>query len=145
MKTNENKIVRCYNFSMRTSKDANEKGIIEGRPVVYDSKTDLGWFDEIIDRGALDSTDLKDIRFLVNHDISMIPLARSRNNNENSTMFLEKDEKGLKIRLRLDIENNSEARNLYSAVERGDIDGMSFMFDVGVEEWENEDTEHPTR
>lgn len=145
MKTNENKIVRCYNFSMRTSKDANEKGIIEGRPVVYDSKTDLGWFDEIIDGGALDSTDLKDIRFLVNHDISMIPLARSRNNNENSTMYLEKDEKGLKIRLRLDIENNSEARNLYSAVERGDIDGMSFMFDVGVEEWENEDTEHPTR
>lgn len=45
----------------------------------------------------------------------------------------------------LDVENNSEARALYSAVERGDISGMSFMFSVDDEEWENLESDHPTR
>lgn len=141
----KDKITRCYNFEMRTRRDETEKGIIEGRPIVYDSRTNLDYFDEIIVRGALDKTDLKDVRFLVNHDLTMIPLARSRNNNENSTMFMDVDEKGMFIRLKLDIENNSEARNLYSAIERGDIDGMSFMFDVRGEKWEDEQSDHPTR
>ena len=140
-----NKTTRCYNFEMRTRRDETEKGIIEGRPIVYDSRTDLDYFDEIIVQGALDKTDLKDVRFLVNHDLNMIPLARSRNNNENSTMFMKIDEKGMFIRLKLDIENNSDARNLYSAIERGDIDGMSFMFEVRGETWEDEQSDHPTR
>jgi phage head maturation protease len=37
---------------------------------------------------------------------------------------------GMKIRVNLDTENNAEARALYSAVKRGDISGMSFMFSV---------------
>ena len=139
------KITRCYNFEIRTSRDEAERGIIEGRAIVYDSLTNLGYFDEIITAGALKNTDLKDVRFLVNHDTTMIPLARSRNNNENSTMQLIVDEKGLKIRVKLDIENNSEARNLYSAIERGDITGMSFMFTIRGESWENENSDHPKR
>lgn len=139
------KITRCYNFEIRTSKDESERGIVEGRPIVYDSLTDLGWFSEIIARDALKNTDLKDVRFLVNHDTSMIPLARSRNNNDNSTMLLTVDEKGLKIRVKLDLENNSDARKLYSAIERGDITGMSFMFTIRAEKWEDEETEHPKR
>ena len=76
----------------------------------------------------------------------MIPLARSRNNNENSTMQLSvDDEVGMKIRVNLDTENNADARALYSAVERGDISGMSFMFTVDSDTWENEDTDHPQR
>lgn len=118
---------------------------ITGRPIVYDSKTNLGYFDEIIERGALDKADLKDVRFLVNHDTSKIPLARSRNNNKNSTMQLSVDEKGMVIRVHLDIENNAEAKSLYSAVQRGDISGMSFMFAINDEEWENLDGDHPTR
>ena len=140
----KNKVVRSYNFEMRAIQE-NERGVIEGRAIVYDSVTDLFYFDEVIAAGALDNTDLKDVRFLVNHDTSMIPLARSRNNNENSTMQLIVDEKGLKIRVKLDIENNSDARNLYSAIERGDISGMSFMFFVRGEKWENENTDHPKR
>lgn len=142
---NENLTQRCYNFEMRASKDENEKGIIEGRAIVYDSVTDLGYFDEIIEAGALKNTDLKDVRFLVNHNTDMIPLARSRNNNENSTMQLIVDEKGLKILVKLDIENNAEARALYSAIERGDITGMSFMFTIRAENWEGENTDHPKR
>jgi HK97 family phage prohead protease len=105
----------------------------------------LGYFDEIIKRGALKGANLKDVRFLVNHDMSRIPLARSRNNNENSTMQLTPDDDGLSIRVTLDVENNSEARALYSAVQRGDISGMSFLFAVGDEDWAGLDTDHPTR
>lgn len=135
---------RSYMCEVRA--DESEKGkIIVGRPIVYDSKTDLGWFDEVIESGALTFTDLKDVRFLVNHDTRGIPLARSRRNNGNSTMTLTVDEAGLGIDVQLDTENNSEARALYSAVQRGDISGMSFMFSVGDEEWEDLDTDHPTR
>lgn len=137
---------RAYNFDIRADKDDEKrKGVITGRPIVYESKTDLGFFDEIIARGALDGAKLTDVRFLVNHDLSKIPLARSRNNNENSTMQLSPDKDGMSIRVDLDTENNSEARALYSAVERGDITGMSFMFSIKDEEWDGLDTEHPTR
>lgn len=140
---------RNYNFEIRAEKKEGEenkgKYTLYGLPIVYDSRTDIGYFDEIIEKGALDKADLKDVRFLVNHDLSKIPLARSRNNNENSTMRLKKTDKGLEVEIDLDADNNSEARNLYSAITRGDITGMSFMFGIDGEEWENLESEHPTR
>lgn len=135
---------RSYSFEVR-AEETEQGNIITGRPIVYNSRTDLGWFDEIIEPGALNNTDLTDVRFLVNHDTSKIPLARSRRNNGNSTMQLTVDNEGMSIRVTLDTENNAEARALYSAVQRGDISGMSFMFGVSDEEWENIDSDHPTR
>lgn len=135
---------RSYSFEVRAEETERGK-TITGRPIVYNSRTDIGWFDEIIEAGALDNADLTDVRFLVNHDISKIPLARSRRNNGNSTMQLIVDAAGMGITVDLDTENNSEARALYSAVERGDISGMSFMFSVRDEEWDNLESEHPTR
>lgn len=136
---------RSYNFEVRADQDDQGGSIITGRPIVYDSMTDLGWFNEIIERGALKNTNLQDVRFLVNHDTSKIPLARSRKNNKNSTMQLTVDDDGLAIRVTLDTENNADARSLYSAVQRGDISGMSFMFSVNDEEWEDLQSDHPTR
>lgn len=136
---------RSYTFEARAEKNESGQNVIVGRPIVYDQKTDLGFFDEIIERGALDKTDLRDVRFLVNHDTSKIPLARSRRNNENSTMQLTVDNDGMGIRVTLDTENNSDARALYSAVERGDISGMSFMFSVKRDEWDDLESDHPTR
>jgi HK97 family phage prohead protease len=135
---------RSFSFDVR-AEETEQGNIITGRPIVYNSRTNLGEFDEIIESGALMSTDLTDVRFLVNHDLSKIPLARSRRNNGNSTMQLTVDNIGMNIRVALDTENNSEARALYSAVQRGDISGMSFMFGVSDEEWENLESEHPTR
>jgi HK97 family phage prohead protease len=112
---------------------------------VYGQRTNLGWYDEIIEQGALDTTDLKDVRFLVNHNTDMIPLARSRNNNERSTMQLITDADGMTVRVDLDTENNADARSLYSAVERGDISGMSFMFTVDKDAWEDLESEQPLR
>jgi HK97 family phage prohead protease len=136
---------RNYAFEVRAEQDDKHGAIITGTPIVYESKTDLFDFFEIIDRGALDKADLTDVRFLVNHDTSKIPLARSRRNNENSTMQLSLDKDGMKIRVDLDVENNSEAKALYSAVQRGDITGMSFMFAIREDSWEDLDTDKPTR
>ena len=136
---------RFYTFEIRSEQNEDEVGIIHGRPIVYDSRTDLGYFDEVIERGALDEADLKDVRFLVNHDTSMIPLARSRNNNANSTMQMTVDAQGMAIRVNLDTKNNSDSRSLYSAIERGDITGMSFMFSVDEDRWTELEGDHPTR
>lgn len=135
---------RSYNFEVRASENDN-KAIITGRPIVFNSRTDLGYFDEIIEPGALDKADLSDVRFLVNHDTSKIPLARAKKGDSNSTMKMSVDKDGLSINVELDIENNPEARSLYSAIRRGDISGMSFMFSIDGEEWENIESEHPTR
>ena len=139
------KEIQIFNFEIRAEQNEEHGHFLTGRPIVYDQRSDLGWFDEIIDTGALDYTDLKDVRFLINHNTDMIPLARSRNNNEHSTMQLIPDQDGLGIRVDLDTENNSDARSLYSAVERGDISGMSFMFKADKDSWDDIDSEHPTR
>ena len=136
---------RAFTFEVRA--EENERGrILTGRPVVYNSRTNLGFFDEIIEPGALDGTDLTDVRFLVNHNTNMIPLARSRRNNGNSTMQMSVDAEGLFLNyVLLDTENNADARALYSAVQRGDLSGMSFMFRVDGEKWDDLESDHPTR
>ena len=55
------------------------------------------------------------------------------------------EEDGVHMRAKLDIENNPRAKELYSAVERGDVDGMSFAFSVNGEQWSDLDAEMPLR
>ena len=142
----ETKEIRSFDCEFRADTNEEHGHFIVGRPIVFNSRTDLGWYDEIIDDGALNNTDLKDVRLLVNHNIDMIPLARSRNNTEGSTMKLTPvDGVGLDMRADLDIENNSDARALYSAVERGDLSGMSFMFVIDADSWDDIDSDHPVR
>ena len=138
--------IRAFIFEVRAEQDEEHGHFLTGQPIVYNERTNLGWYDEIIDEDALAETDLRDVRFLVNHNTDMIPLARSRNNNANSTMQLSVDpDVGMNIRVNLDTENNAEAKSLYSAVERGDISGMSFMFSVDKDAWDDLESEHPTR
>lgn len=136
---------RSYDFEMRAENNEEYGNFVEGRAIVFGRPYDNGWFTEYIDAGALDNTDLKDVRLLVNHDTSMIPLARSRRNNKNSTMQLTADAEGLMMRANLDTERNSQAQALYSAADRGDVTGMSFMFTIDGDKWEELDTEHPIR
>ena len=140
------KAIRTFDFEVRAGIDEEHGHTLTGQPIVYNERTDLGWYDEIIANGALAETDLRDVRFLVNHNTDMIPLARSRNNNANSTMQMEVIEgKGMTIRVDLDTENNADAKALYSAVERGDISGMSFMFSIDGYKWDDKESDHPTR
>lgn len=139
------KELRSFEFDVRAENDEKHGHMLTGMPIVFDATTDLGFFFERIAPGALDAADLRDVKFLVNHNIDMIPLARSRRNNENSTMQLMIGSAGMDIRVDLDTENNADARALYSSVERGDISGMSFMFTVDRDEWQDLDSDKPTR
>ena len=139
------KEIRTFSFECRAEQNEEHGTFITGTPIVFEQKTDLGFCDEVIARTALDGTDLKDVRFLIGHDTSMVPLARSRNNNENSTMQMTITERGMEIRVDLDVAGNPRAAELYSAVKRGDISGMSFMFTVDKDSWDDADSDHPTR
>lgn len=136
---------RNFTFDVRADTDDENGAYITGRPIVFESRTNLGCCDEIIRAGALDDADLSDVRFLVNHNTDMIPLARYKEGVKNSTMQIQIDKDGLVMRVNLDIENNQDARALYSAVQRGDVSGMSFMFTIDSDEWEGLETDHPTR
>lgn len=138
--------IRNMSFEIRAEENQKHGKHIVGTPIVYGQTIQFGWRREVIDPGAVDDkTDLKDVRFLIGHNVEMVPLARSRNNNENSTMQLIRTDSGVDIRVDLDVENNSDARKLYSAVKRGDISGMSFMFTVDKSMWEEEDSDNPLR
>lgn len=127
-----------------------EGNVVEGHAAVFGQSANIGgWFHEVIQRGAFDKTDFRDVLYSAcNHDSirsHRIPLARSRNNNANSTLQLKVDDQGLWTRASLDVERNAEARALYSAVERGDISGMSLVMYIGEDRWEGLDTDMPTR
>ena len=135
---------------VRAEHDEERGAIITGHPIVFNQETEIetwaGKIQEVIDPEAIDGeTDMRDVRFLVGHDTTRIPLARSRNNNENSTMQLTPDEIGLAMRASIDTENNGTAKELYSAAGRGDISGMSFMFRVDKDSWDGLDTDRPLR
>lgn len=127
-----------------TARAEGETGTIHGRPIVFNSRTDLGYFDEIIDPRALDQADLTDVRLCLNHDTSYV-YARSRRNNPRSTMRLAVGPEGMDIEADLAIGQSPRAQDYYSAVERGDMDKMSFMFSVKRDEWMDLESDHPTR
>lgn len=113
-----------------------EEGIIEALPVVFNSYSvpiyDF-WqeeeFREIIKPNALDNTDLSDVLMLVNHNDNMIPLARTREGASGlGVLNLEITERGLHVSTKLDIENSTQAREIYTAVKNGIMRGMSFCF-----------------
>lgn len=101
--------------------------ILEGMPIVYDKPTTIndpaGKYIEIIRPGALDSADLSDARLLYNHDLNKVPLARTP-----KTMKFEADPAGLKMVASLP--DTPEAKSVHTAVQRGDLSGMSFTFKV---------------
>ncbi len=109
------------------SADGEKALVLSGRPVVYDTPTRIndisGSYIEIIERGALDNADLHDVRLLVGHDTSKIPLARTP-----KTMSLQLDEDGLTFTATLP--NTEAGREAYEAVQRGDLRGMSYAFVV---------------
>ena len=135
-------IMRGYDWSYET-REEDGLGIVEGHPVVYNQTADLGYFEETIEAGALDKTDMRDVRLCLNHDTGVV-YARSRANNADSTMRIWTEDDGLHFRASLDLENPL-AKAYYSMIDRRDIDKMSFMFSVGEDRWEDLETEKPKR
>lgn len=110
---------------VRAAKSENGELLLEGNPIVYDTpatiKTRSGSFKEVIKGGALKGVDLNDTHLFYNHDTSKIPLARAPR-----TMQLNETRDGLEMSATLP--DTEEARAIHTAVERGDLTGMSFAF-----------------
>ena len=92
-------------------------------------------FIERIAPGAFRKTlsETPDVRLLINHE--GLPLARTKN----GTLRLTEDQTGLYMDA--DLPDTQAARDLYTLVERGDVDQMSFAFRVIRQKWNEGRTE----
>lgn len=118
-----------------------ENGVITGVPIVFGQSTDIGgWFEEIIEPGAISPDILRDVAFFYNHDLRSKPLARTRTGKLTLTVT----DAGVDMTASVNRER-TDVNDLYLAIQDGDIDGMSFMFRVSKETWEREDTDYPLR
>lgn len=124
-----NKEIRCFQVEMKAIDSEENKMIIEGYPVVFESPATHG-FTEIIDRKALDSCDMSDVPLKYNHTDNHLIMARTRNNS----LELKKDEKGLYMRAELlDTTSNID---VYKAIKAGLLDKMSFAFTVNEDSYD---------
>ena len=105
-----------------------EKMIVEGYAVVFDSITDMGYRKELIDRNAFNGCDMSDVCMKYNHEDNVLIMARTRNNS----LQLIIDDRGLKIRAELlDTQNN---KDIYKMIKARLLDKMSFSFTVSSED-----------
>lgn len=106
-----------------------------GYAAVFNSRTQLGWFDEEIAPGAFSQSlsEGDDVRALFNHDSGSVIGRRNA-----KTLRLVEDATGL--RCEIDLPDTSTARDLVANINAGNIDGMSFGFRAREQEWiERED------
>lgn len=141
------KEIRWLSAELRAEQDEERGAVITGYPIVFNQETVIGGFcREMIDPEAVsDPALLRDVALMVGHDFGMIPLAHSRRNNGSGTMTLTVDEHGVAMTATLDVDENPRAKEVYSALKRGDISGMSFAFTVNKESWEDLDKDLPLR
>lgn len=124
---------------------SDDQAAVHGYATVYDFPYDVAGgppygFTETIARGATKRSvkNGADVRFLINHDGA--PLARTKS----GTLALESDDTGLLVDAKLDLRSTS-ARDAVLAMERGDLDEMSFAFQVLDQEWNGDYTERLVR
>jgi len=122
MKQEQTMQTRAYNV-----RASDKPLIIEGTAIVFDKPADMGDYTEYISRSALDGVNLDDITLLVNHNGTGIPLARSP-----KTLALTVTDEGLEMRAELP--DTEQGRSVYEAIKRGDLSQMSFAFDIGAQE-----------
>lgn len=120
-----------FSFELREGAAAADGSamILEGYAVIFDSETTIGditrgGFYEIIDRNAFTGCNMRDVPLKVEHSDSMPILARTRNNS----LQLSVDDRGLKIRAEL--LDTQDARDMYKRVKSGLYNAMSFAFSV---------------
>lgn len=134
MEKRKNYQVRNFrSLDLNANDEAAEK-IISGYFIVFNSETELyeGCFEEIAPE-SFDNVDLSDVRALIDHETSKV-LGRTKP----GTLTLSVDAKGVYGEIKVN-ENDTEAMNLYSRVQRGDVDQCSFGFNILDEEMESRD------
>ena len=111
------------------NQEATDKKIISGYFIVFDTETELyPGVREEVSPDALVGVGLSDVKALIDHDTAKV-LGRTKAN----TLSLSVDSKGLYGEIIVN-ESDQEAMNLYSRVQRGDVDQCSFGFEILNEE-----------
>lgn len=118
-------------WPVEMSLEIREEGgapVITGYAVVFNSLSrDLGGFKEVIAPGAFaGSIAGGDVRALWNHDHGIV-LGRTKA----GTLKIVEDKKGLRV----EIKPPASAAGYVESIRRGDVDGMSFGFMVGKDDW----------
>jgi HK97 family phage prohead protease len=133
MKKTERRTFTVRNIEARQADDGTMR--MAGYAAVFNEASLPLPFIEKIAPGAFTKTlqETPDVRLLANHE--GLPMARTKN----GTMRLYEDERGLYFEAEL--ANTQEARDLYTLVERGDVDQMSFAFRVIRQNWSKDRTE----
>ncbi len=133
MKKIERRTYTVRNVETRQEDDGKMR--LSGYAAVFNDASVPLPFRERIAPGAFRKTlsETPDVRLLINHE--GLPLARTKNN----TLALTEDEVGL--RFDAELPDTSEARDLYTLIERGDVDQMSFAFRVIRQKWNADRTE----
>lgn len=110
------------------TREAGDDLYIEGYFAVFNSEYEI-WpgAAEIIRPGAFSKSISGDVRALINHD-SRLVLGRTTV----STLELREDSRGLWGSIKIN-RDDSDAMNLYTRVQRGDVDQCSFGFDIEKE------------
>lgn len=122
------------NDRMRIVTNDNGEKFFEGYPIVFNQRSKLlaengRVFYEVIKPEAVRNSLNKnvDIPLTYNHDeVNKLPLARFVTGRDNNTMEYSIDDFGVFIRAK--ISETTLSQDLSIAVERGDVDGMSFIF-----------------
>ena len=126
----ERRSVAYSNLEVRAADDGTK---LIGYAAVFDSPSEPMPFTEFVRRGAFTKTlnDGADVRLLVDHE--GVPLARTKS----GTLYLEEDERGLRVEANLD-PTNPDAARIISAMRRGDLSQMSFAFRTIKDAWNND-------
>lgn len=120
--------VRSIASNFKTREDGEEKRI-EGYFAVFNSVYEITPdMTESVAPGAFSNTLDGDVRALIDHE-TMYVLGR----NQAETLELREDDKGLWGSILIN-PNDQDAMNLYSRVERGDVNQCSFGFEILSEE-----------
>ena len=111
---------------------------IKGYCLPFDTlSVDLGGFKEKIDKNALDGVDLSNVHLLYQHNPKDV-LASSKS----GTLSLRSSDKGLYFTATMP--DTTLGKDTFELLKRGDIQDMSFGFQVEKDEW-NITTSPPTR
>ena len=132
--------VRSIASNFKTREDGEVKRI-EGYFAVFNSVYEITPdMTESVKEGAFSNTLDGDVRALIDHE-TMYVLGR----NQAGTLELREDDKGLWGSILIN-PNDQDAMNLYSRVERGDVNQCSFGFEILSEEtdFRNDGTVHFT-
>jgi len=114
--------------AIQETKLNDETREITGYAIIYDTKTNIGPFEEQISQRALKNVDTSKTYLLYNHNDDNV-LASTKS----GTLSLEDTPKGLYFRAQLP--DTTLGNDTYTLIKRGDLNNMSFGFTVKEDTW----------